>query len=199
MNNYEYIIASLPVLMRDMRSLGKDSAHSLVEEIRKDCSKKDNELISFLLDGYDEEKMDASFYSKALSHPNSFIRGFFAYDLEVRNAKVDYLNEALGREAGTDNMILDPEKETEKDEKVEEVLRTHDILAREKGIDSLMWEKIDELTLMDVFDIDLILAFIAKLQIVSRWLSLDEQSGREMFRRLVDEVRGSFEGVHYEG
>jgi len=199
MNNYEYIIASLPVLMPDSRSLGTDTADSLIEDIRKNCSGKDNSLISFLLDGYDEEKLDASFYMSALSHSDRFIREYFSYDLDVRNAKVRWLNGALGREADMDTIILDPEKEIEKDEKLEGVLGTHDILAREKGLDSLMWDKIDELTLMDVFNIDVILGFIAKLKIISRWLALDEQTGREMFRRLVDEVRGTFEGVHYEG
>ena len=199
MDNYEYIIASLPVLMKDERSLGKDTEEGLIEAIRKDCSGKDNALIDFLLDGFDDDKLDASFYKRALAHPDRFIRGFFAYDLQVRNAKVRFLNDALGREPLMDTILLDPEKEEEKDEKVEAVLGTRDILAREKGLDGLMWEKIEELTLMDVFNIDIILAFIAKLKIVSRWISLDEHTGRKMFRRLVDEVRGTFEGVHFEG
>ena len=44
------------------------------------------------------------------------------------------------------------------------------------------------------FDINVILGFLCKLHIVSRWAMLDEQTGREMFRKLVDEVRGTFRG-----
>ena len=58
-----------------------------------------------------------------------------------------------------------------------------------------MWEKIDNLTTFDYFDIEAILGFIAKLQIVMRWRRLDPQTGREMFSRLVNEVRGSYTGV----
>ena len=42
------------------------------------------------------------------------------------------------------------------------------------------------------------LGYVAKLKIVDRWLSLDEETGRELFRRLVSEVKGTFRGVHYD-
>ena len=82
---------------------------------------------------------------------------------------------------------------------LDNVLGAGDILSRERGLDDLMWAKIDNLTLFNYFDIDVILGFIAKLNIVARWFKLDEQTGREMFKRLVDEVRGTFKGVEYKG
>ena len=36
-----------------------------------------------------------------------------------------------------------------------------------------------------------------KMMIIRRWLILDEATGREMFKKLVDEVRGTFKGVEY--
>ena len=41
------------------------------------------------------------------------------------------------------------------------------------------------------------LAYVAKLHIVNRWLALDQEKGRELFRQLVSEVRGTFKGVKY--
>ena len=82
---------------------------------------------------------------------------------------------------------------------LETILNTGDILSRERGIDDLMWEKINSLTIFNYFDIDAILGFITKLNIVARWYKLDEQTGREMFKKLVDEVRGTFNGVEYNG
>ena len=38
---------------------------------------------------------------------------------------------------------------------------------------------------------------MAKMMIIRRWLILDEETGRAMFKRLVDEVRGTFKGVEY--
>ena len=123
-----------------------------------------------------------------------FLREYFRFDLNVRNAKVAYLNKALGRPAGTDIFMSAP-GEFEEAQKLDSVLATDDILARERGIDDLMWAKIDELTTFDYFDIDAVLGFIAKLHIVARWLKLDDETGRQMFARLVDEVRGSYTGI----
>ena len=38
---------------------------------------------------------------------------------------------------------------------------------------------------------------VAKMMIIRRWLILDEETGRIMFKKLVDEVRGTFKGVEY--
>ena len=96
--------------------------------------------------------------------------------------------------------VLDAvEEEFEEAADIETVLAAGDILSRERGIDDLMWDKIDKLTVFNYFDIDAILGFITKLNIVARWYRLDEQTGREMFKRLVDEVRGTFKGVEYKG
>jgi hypothetical protein len=38
---------------------------------------------------------------------------------------------------------------------------------------------------------------VTKLHIVDRWLALDEEKGRELFRKLVQEVKGTFKGVNY--
>jgi hypothetical protein len=43
-----------------------------------------------------------------------------------------------------------------------------------------------------------VLAYVAKLHIVNRWLALDKERGMERFRQLVAEVRGSFKGVEYK-
>lgn len=184
MNNYEYIIASLPVLGKDARSLDADA---LVQGIRGQCSASDNALIDRLMDAFDAEKLDAAFYEAALGSRNHFLREFLRFDLQVRNTKVEYLNSVLGRPEGQD--VLPMEEEFDEKPRVMEILSGTDILKREKGLDDLMWEKADSLTQMDLFDIDIILAFIAKIMIASRWSKLDEETGREMFRRLVNEIR----------
>ena len=60
-----------------------------------------------------------------------------------------------------------------------------------------MWDKIPEITTFNYFDLEAVLAFVAKLHIIDRWLALDEEAGRAMFRTLVNEVRGTFKGVEY--
>ena len=204
MNNYHYIIAGLPELSIDSATGGRDTG-ALLAGIKEQCSPSDLEVISFLEKGYVAENLTADFYREAVGSRNGFLRKWFAFDLNIRNAKVRYLNAALGREKSKDVIILDEEDPLAQEEdfgeaaKIASVLSSDDIIARERGIDGLYWEKAEELTLFHYFDLTCILGFIVRLKIIDRWLVLDEETGREMFRKLVNEVRGTFGGVRYEG
>ena len=195
MNNYEYIVASLPVIASDYR--GPLDTDAIISEIRSQLSPKDEAVLDTLLKGFDSDSLDAEFYRTALASKNRFIAGYFGYDLDVRNCRVAYLNKALGRPEGQDLLVLDEDepREFEDLEKVNAVLEGSDILERERGLDDIMWERIDELTLMEVFTLDQILGFVAKLQIVARWLRLDPQTGRELFRQLVEETRNNKKSI----
>ena len=194
MNNYEYLIASLPDITPNWKDSGEMSGDAFVDWLREGCSDSDRKLIDFLREGFAAENLNKDFYLRALSHRDRFLREYFRFDLNVRNAKVEYLNRELGRTAGTDIFLTD-ENGFEEEARLGAVLGSGDILSREKGIDDLMWEKIESLTTFDYFDIDAILGFIAKLNIAMRWNRLDPETGREMFSRIVKEVRGSFTGV----
>lgn len=196
MDNYEYLIAGLPVLSSDVSGQDYPSASVLIKEIRELSSDKDNILYDTLLKGYEEENFTPEFYSAMLSHPNKFLREFFRFDLNVRNAKVRYLNESLGRPRNTD-IFLEDEGEFEEEAEVHRVLYGPNLLSREKGLDELMWNKIDEINTFDYFNVSTLLGYIAKLKIIDRWMALDEATGREMFRKLVDEIRGTFNGVEF--
>lgn len=200
MANYEYIIASLPVLNQDGKSVADTSEESIAEEIRSQLSSRDTAVLDFLESGWDSGNLNSGFYSKALAHGNSFIRRYFAFDLMARNAKVEYLNKALARPEGMDIVSVEGfEPDADELDSMRSILAGDDLLQRERGIDQAYWDIIDEAVIMDVFSLSQILAFRAKLRIVERWLKLDEKTGREMFRRLVSEVRGTFTGVDYKG
>jgi hypothetical protein len=207
MNNYIYIIAGLPDFTPDWRQ-GEESLDGYLQQIHELLSAKDNEVVNFVADGFDKDKIGYEFYKEALSHRMGFIRDFFEFDLNVRNQKVGYLNNALGRSPEKDILSMrDPEAEDtglepeapefKEQARLQSILEGNDILARERGIDDLYWDKIDELTLFDYLNFEKILGMVAKMMIIRRWLILDEQTGREMFKRLVDEVRGTFKGVEY--
>ena len=207
MNNYIYIIAGLPDFTPDWRQ-GDKSLDDYLEQMRELLSEKDNETISFIIKGFDKDQIGFDFYKEALAHRMGFIREFFQFDLNVRNQKVRYLNQALGRDAEKDILSMrDPEAEEtglepeepefKESARLQAILEGNDILSRERGIDDLYWDKIDELTLFDYLNFDKILGVVAKMMIIRRWLILDEETGRAMFKKLVDEVRGTFKGVEY--
>ena len=213
MSNFEYIIASLPFLTLDYRYEDGHKWESVIEEIKDNLGEKDTQVLDVLLEGFREESLNPDFYARVLSHPVKFIREYFRYDLNLRNAKVGYINNALGRAAGQD--IMDG-KGAETDEgldidglrftggefsqeaKVQTALSLSSLLDREQALDDITWEVIDNLGTFHYFDITAVLCYVAKLHIVDRWLSLDESKGRERFQQLVKEVRGTFKGVEYK-
>ena len=194
MNNYEYIIASLPVLQAGYR--GPLDAEGLLEEIREQLSATDAASLQLVLDGWNANALNEEFYTSAAKSRSAFIREYFLYDRLLRNAKVAWLNKSLGRPEGQDIMPAPGADTTDEDfedqARAAEVLAGSDILERERGLDNLLWERIDSLTIMHVFDLDVILGFAAKLQIVNRWLKLDETTGRELFARLVSDMKSQY-------
>ena len=211
MSNFEYIISSLPYLTMDFKYAGQAGFNSVISDIKRDLDEKDQGLVDFLIKGFSEKGLDADFYAQALRKRNRFLREYFRFDLNLRNAKVRYLNAQLGRELDQDVMTgEDPEAEDvdidgfrftggefEEALKVDNILADKDLVSREKGLDDILWDKIDSLATFHYFDIEAVLAYIAKLHIVTRWLNLDEEVGRDVFRRLLKDVRGTYKGVKY--
>lgn len=195
MNNYEYIVASLPVIEPGSRLGSSSAANAIIDDIREQLSNKDNALVTMLLDGFDPEKLNAGFYRACLGSGSRFLREYFLFDLFLRNTKVEYLNTSLGRPEGKDVLLLEEleDYEFEQKEEIVEILSGTDIIGREKGLDMAIWEHVEEVTTMDVFDMDAILGFIARLKIIDRWDKLDPGTGAELFRRLIKEIRATYD------
>lgn len=195
MNNYEYIVASLPVIEPSSRLGSSSAANAIIDDIREQLSNKDNALVTMLLDGFDPEKLNAGFYRACLGSGSRFLREYFLFDLFLRNTKVEYLNASLGRPEGKDVLLLEEleDYEFEQKEEIVEILSGTDIIGREKGLDMAIWEHVEEVTTMDVFDMDAILGFIARLKIIDRWDKLDPETGAELFRRLINEIRATYD------
>lgn len=197
MNNYEYIISSLPAISLDWKFGEGASFETYVDWIKSQLSEADIKVVDRLLDGYKDENLTREFYEAALKDGNRFLKEYYTFDLNVRNGKARFLNKAFERPLDQDTIKLET-GEFPEGPRLEEALNAPDLLSRERGLDSLMWDKINEITTFDYFDLEAILGFIARLHIIGRWFALDEKTGREIFRRLVDEVRGTFKGVNYE-
>ena len=196
MKNYEYIVASLPAISTSWKFGEGTSFRTYAEEIKRLGDKADGALVDKLLAGFEDDNLDEAFYRRMAAEKNDFLRNYFAFDLNVRNAKTRYLNKALGRPAEQDVIRLG-DTPFEEAERLEAVLQEKDLLARERALDDLTWDKISQMTSFHYFDIDAVLGFLAKLHIIARWAELDEQAGRTRFAALVKEVQSTFKGVDY--
>jgi hypothetical protein len=79
---------------------------------------------------------------------------------------------------------------------LESIIHLHEIpnlLDRELKLDLMRWQSLDEATFFNYFSIEKVLAFIVKVFIVERWISLDEEKGKELFKRLITDLENSYE------
>ena len=198
MGNYHYIIAGLPelVLNGDNKAFSYDAVR---ESIYNSSTEKDRRFIEWFDFGTDEENLNAHFYRAAMNCKNRFIRLYFALDLEIRNRKVDYVASKMERNA--DSYKVCPAKNVDLNLSEEQLARPQaifankNILEKEQQLDSFKWDYISGLNGYGEFNMDVILAFLAKGKLIDRWNKLDAKAGEEMFRKLVDEVRGTFKGI----
>lgn len=198
MGNYHYIIAGLPelILNSDNKGFNYDAVRESVYNSSED---KDRRFIEWFDFGTQEENLTPHFYKAAMKSKNNFIRKYFALDLEIRNRKVDFIAEKLGKEADgykvLSNMQTDLELSEAQLQRLSEIFANKNILEKEQQLDKFKWDFITDLNPYGVFNMDIILAFLAKGKLIDRWNKLDSEAGREMFRKLVDEVRGTFKGI----
>ena len=185
MTNYPYIIANFPDLLLDFEQHPLD-VKATVAEVKEQLSEKDRKLVDWLEFGFDGTHLTPHFYRNIRQTRNDFLIGWFDFDRKLRLAKVAHLE---GKPVMEDFPELD---------KAEIIFKVEDILQREKLLDRLSWNKAADLVAFDIFTVDTILSLIARLHLVARWNRLDPESGAQMFRRLVDEVRGTFQGIKAE-
>ncbi len=64
------------------------------------------------------------------------------------------------------------------------------LVEKERKIDLIRWDIASQLSSFDYFDINAVLAYLVKVNMVARWSRLDAKAGREMFDRLMGELDG---------
>lgn len=206
-NNYEYIVAGLPQLVLDFEA-SHFELDDLTGSVRQQLSKKDNRLLDWLFGGLSASHMNTHFYRAAGRCKDSFIRGYFAFDWEIRNIMAAYtareygmpvLTALVGHNELTDKLIssskvedFDLKSTSEYATVLHKIMQLKEPLEREQQIDRLRWEKAESLATFHYFDIDVILAFLLKASLVARWAKLDKITGERLFKELVAEVKGTY-------
>jgi hypothetical protein len=64
-----------------------------------------------------------------------------------------------------------------------------DIYERERKIDKFRWDWLEDNTLFDYFNIESIFAYLCKLRILERWVSLNAEEGERVFRELITQLK----------
>ena len=173
------------------------------------------EIIQSLL--LSDEKMDEkqlgmtlqlAWYNDLENSGNSFLKLFAQFEQNFRNVLVALngrkFNIPFEQELVGDNEVTDALKKSrsrdfglasviEQIDSWVQLYETPGLIDRELMIDSLKWKFLDDATFFNYFTVEKIMAFVIKLQIVERWLALDDQLGRELFTRLLADLQSEYE------
>lgn len=212
MNNYHYIIASLPVISKGYEDKSLD-LEKITAEIKEQCSESDVLSIDLFNKGFDGTALNEAFFDEVLKSKSRLTRLYYLLERNIRNMKVKAAAAKLYSAAEAEKKIeqysilpkediygdyrqpTDTEAELSHSDiqTLNSIFSDEDIMNKEKRLDDFKWEKINEFTTLDFFNIDAILAFLAKAHLTERWLHLDVNNGKHLFRKLVDEVRGTYD------
>ncbi len=157
-----------------------------------------------------EDRLAALYYAYALKSSNAFVAAWFELNLNINNVltaitcrkydldKAPYIvgdNEVAeslrtsnARDFGLgDSIEYLPE--------LQRIAEETDLIAREKKLGLLRWKWLDEHTFFKPFDIESVFAYLLKLEMIERWVSLDRATGEQTFRRLVGAMKKGSENA----
>ena len=162
-----------------------------------------------------DDQLTWLFYEKLTAHKNVFLSTWFTFDLNLRNLLAGLNCRRLAEEhkdtsgdfalsktiIGSNEFADFVRKSRTPDFSlsldypwVEKVLSLdrQNLVEFEKNIDTLRWDALDEMTTFTYFQIETILAFCIKLDIVERWQRLKPEVGEEKLKRLLSDLESSY-------
>ncbi|MDR2027508.1 MAG: DUF2764 domain-containing protein [Prevotellaceae bacterium] len=192
--------------MTDIRSINSTDRSALPEYMRDfleytDGYKAENKTYP---DEHAAEKyLSELYYGKMENSGNAFIAKWFKFDREMKNVQAAYLSRKTG--APAENYMVKKDditefllKNTSPDFGLSrernympdlfQALETGNLLERENRLDMLRWKQIDEINVMEYFSLDVALGILQKACIADRWMALDSEEGKRLFRKTVDEL-----------
>ncbi len=155
-----------------------------------------------------EDVLSAAYYRYAATCKNRFAVEWFAFNRNVNNIlialtarkyKFDPVPYLVGDDAVTKALATSGARDfglgTELDY-VDDVARIHEIAdptERERKLDLLKWDWLDDKAFFCYFSVERLFAFLVKLDIVERWTYIDKERGGKVFRGLVDRLKDEVE------
>lgn len=153
-----------------------------------------------------EKELFGAYFALCEGSRCRFLRRWSAFDRTLRNVTAAITARAAGRSidealVGTGDAVDQLQRSSAADFGLRGELPWIDaviaalndeanLVEKERKLDLIRWSEAAELATFDYFNIDAILSYLVRVNIVARWTRLDAARGREMFTRLMAELDG---------
>lgn len=151
-----------------------------------------------------EDHLAALYYDYAMKSENKFISSWFEFNLTINNIllaftarkyKWDIAQNVVGntevcealRTSGARDFGLSGEVACF--DQLVKISETTELVEREKKLDSLRWNWMEEATFFDYFTIERLFVFLLQLEMIERWISLDKERGNQLFQSIIESLK----------
>ena len=147
-----------------------------------------------------------AYYNYARECPNAMMADWYSLNFNILNiltaliarrqgwALENYVQgdgpvvEALLKQSTQADFGLNGELDYMKD--LMQAAETTDPVEKERQIDALRWNWLEDKTFFEPFDITALFAYVVRNEILERWALLDPDQGRERFTQIIENLRG---------
>lgn len=155
-----------------------------------------------------ENILEERFFDYLASIENPFLRSWYEMQLNTGNVltalncrqyKIPVEPQMIGNNFVVESILRSNARDfglLQDFPEVEQVLAAWEngnMLEREKALDLMKWQWIDDQVFFHYFTIERLLAFLIQLEMVERWLLLDHDEGERLFRKLLKDLGSSYE------
>ncbi|MBN2610865.1 MAG: DUF2764 family protein [Bacteroidales bacterium] len=153
-----------------------------------------------------ENQLTDFYYEYLLQTSNQFFRDWYEFELSLNNLltaayckkfEIPVEPQLIGSGEINEKLIKSNARDFgigNEFPKIEQIIRAieeTDLLEKEKKIDLIKWELLDERTFFHFFTVERIFAYTLKTDMIERWIKLDKKTGEEMFNKLLGELEGA--------
>jgi hypothetical protein len=157
-----------------------------------------------------EDYLSALYYDYAMKSKNRFVAEWFELNLNIRNIlialtcrkyKLDKTAYLVGNNPTANCIRTSNARDFGLGDTLEylpallRIAEETDLLLREKKVDQLKWEWLENTTTYKTFDVENVLVYLLKLEMMERWTALDKEDGERCFRTLVGAMKKGSDNV----
>ncbi|MFA9389028.1 MAG: DUF2764 family protein [Prolixibacteraceae bacterium] len=155
-----------------------------------------------------EDQLASLYFDFASACKNEFISQWYTFNLNITNILsalncMKYGFERDGAIVGSSEISEAIRYSNARDfgilpvfPEVEEVMRIaeeSDIYERERKIDLLKWNWLEENGFFHYFDVEHLFIYLVRLELLERWVRLEKETGLKVFREMIGVLQQSFE------
>lgn len=155
-----------------------------------------------------EDQLNSLYYEYAGNSSNRFVSDWFKLNLNLNNMLTAIICRKYNREVG--NAIIGNSEISETIRQsgqrdmgltgmvdyLDTILRIseeNNLYERERKLDQFRWNWLEEYSFFHYFTIERIFAYLIKLDILERWVSMTPENGRAIFKEMIDFLKKGIE------